>query len=64
MAIYSTGAYGIEEGIFVGHPCTCAGGTYSVVEGLELDDFSRSRIEASVNELIDERAAVRELGLV
>jgi malate dehydrogenase len=64
MAIYSTGAYGIEEGIFAGHPCTCADGKYSVVDGLELDDFSRSRIDASVNELIDERAAVRELGLV
>jgi malate dehydrogenase len=64
MAIYSTGAYGVEEGIFSGYPCTCAGGEYSVVDGLELDDFSRSRIDATVNELTDERAAVRELGLV
>jgi len=64
MAIYSTGAYGVEKGIFAGYPCTCAGGEYTVVEGLELDDFSRSRIDATVNELTDERAAVRELGLV
>jgi malate dehydrogenase len=64
MAIYSTGAYGVEQGIFSGYPCTCAGGEYTVVEGLELDDFSRSRIDATVNELTDERAAVRELGLV
>ena len=53
-----------SEGIFSGYPCTCAGGEYSVVEGLELDDFSRSRIDATVKELTDERAAVRELGLV
>ena len=64
MAIYSTGAYGVEQGIFSGYPCTCAGGEYTVVEGLELDDFSRSRIDVTVNELTDERAAVRELGLV
>ncbi len=64
MAIYSTGAYGVEQGIFSGYPCTCAGGEYTVVEGLELDDFSRSRIDATVTELTDERAAVRELGLV
>jgi malate dehydrogenase len=64
MAIYSIGAYGVEQGIFSGYPCTCAGGEYTVVEGLELDDFSRSRIDATVNELTDERAAVRELGLV
>ncbi|MGO9882131.1 MAG: malate dehydrogenase [Solirubrobacteraceae bacterium] len=64
MAIYSTGAYGVEEGIFSGYPCTCAGGEYSVVEGLDLDEFSRSRIDATVEELTDERAAVRDLGLV
>jgi malate dehydrogenase len=64
MAIYSNGAYGIEEGIFSGYPCTCAGGEYHVVEGLELDEFSRSRIDATVKELSDERAAVRDLGLI
>ena len=63
MAIASTGAYGIGEGVFCGHPCTCSGGTYSIVEGLELDDFSRARVDASVKELREEREAVRELGL-
>jgi malate dehydrogenase len=64
MAIPSTGAYGVEEGIFSGHPCTCSGGEYSIVEGLDVDDFSRSRIDATVGELREERAAVSELGLI
>jgi malate dehydrogenase len=64
MAILSDGSYGIEEGIFSGYPCTCSGGEYSVVEGLELDNFSRSRIDATVNELGEERDAVRGLGLI
>jgi malate dehydrogenase len=64
MAIPSDGTYGIEEGIFCGYPCTCAGGEYTVVEGLELDEFSRSRIDASVAELADERESVKQLGLI
>ncbi|HWE11490.1 MAG TPA: malate dehydrogenase [Solirubrobacteraceae bacterium] len=64
MAIPSDGSYGIAEGIFAGHPCTCHGGEYKVVEGLELDEFSRSRIDASVKELNEERDAVKELGLI
>jgi malate dehydrogenase len=64
MAIASDGTYGIKEGIFCGYPCTCAGGEYSVVEGLELDEFSRSRIDASVAELVDERESVKQLGLI
>ena len=64
MAIPSTGAYGIAEGIFAGHPCTCAGGTYSIVERLEIDDFSRGRIDATVKELAEERAAVQQLDLI
>jgi malate dehydrogenase len=64
MAIPSDGTYGIEEGIFCGYPCTCAGGEYTVVEGLELDDFSQSRIDASVAELADERESVKQLGLI
>ena len=64
MAIPSDGTYGIQEGIFCGYPCTCAGGEYTVVEGLELDDFSRSRIDASVAELADERESVKQLGLI
>jgi malate dehydrogenase len=64
MAIPADGTYGIGEGIFSGYPCTCAGGEYTVVEGLELDEFSRSRIDATVAELNDERESVRQLGLV
>jgi malate dehydrogenase len=64
MAIPSDGSYGIEEGVFCGHPCTCSGGGYSVVQGLELDGFSRERAGASVTELQEEREAVTQLGLV
>jgi malate dehydrogenase len=64
MAIPSDGSYGIEEGIFSGHPCTCANGEFKVVEGLELDEFSRPRIDATVKELREEREAVKELGLI
>ena len=64
MAVASDGSHGIPEGIFAGHPCTCADGRWSIVPGLEIDDFSRARIDASVNELQEEAAAVRELGLI
>ena len=64
MAIPSNGAYGIEEGVFAGHPCTCQGGEYKIVEGLDIDEFSRARIDATVKELNDEREAVKQLGLV
>jgi malate dehydrogenase len=64
MAIPSDGTYGIQEGIFCGYPCTSSGGEYTVVEGLELDEFSRARIDATVTELADEREAVKQLGLV
>ena len=64
IAIPSDGSYGIEEGIFCGHPCTCAGGEYEIVQGLEIDEFSRARIDATVAELREERDAVKQLGLV
>ncbi len=64
MAISSDGSYGVDEGIFSGFPVTCSGGSYEIVQGLEIDDFSRSRIEATVNELGEEREAVRQLGLI
>jgi malate dehydrogenase len=64
MAIPSDGSYGIPEGIFAGYPCTCAGGQYTIVQGLEIDDFSRARIDATVNELNEEREAVKQLGLI
>jgi malate dehydrogenase len=64
MAVPSDGSYGIEEGIICGVPCSCSDGEYTVVEGLEITDFSRQRIDASVAELREEREAVAGLGLV
>ncbi len=64
MAIPSDGSYGVEEGLISSFPVTCSGGSYEIVQGLEIDDFSRSRIEATVNELKEERDSVRELELV
>ena len=64
MAIPSDGSYDVDEGIISGFPVTCAGGSYEVVTGLDIDEFSRSRIQATVDELKEERDAVRELGLV
>jgi malate dehydrogenase len=64
MAIPSDGSYGVEAGVFCGHPCTCSDGTYEIVQGLEIDEFSRSRIDATVNELKEEREAVTALGLI
>jgi malate dehydrogenase len=64
MAIPSDGSYGVAEGLISSFPVTCSGGEYSVVQGLDLDDFSRARIDASVAELAEERDAVSELGLI
>jgi malate dehydrogenase len=64
MAIPSDGSYGVEEGLISSFPVTCADGRYEIVQGLELNDFSRARIDVTVNELREEREAVRELGLV
>ena len=64
MAVPSDGSYDIAEGVICGVPCTCEGGEYSIVEGLEITDFSRERIDASVAELNEERAAVQGLGLI
>jgi malate dehydrogenase len=64
MGIPSDGAYGVEEGLISGFPCTCANGEWSIVGDLEIDDFSRERIDASVDELRGERDTVKNLGLV
>jgi malate dehydrogenase len=64
MGIASDGSYGIPEGLICGFPCTCEGGEYKVVEGIELDAFSRGKIDASVAELTDERDMVKQQGLV
>jgi malate dehydrogenase len=64
MAIVSDGSYGVAEGLISSFPCTTKGGRYEVVQGLDIDDYSRGKIDASVAELADERDAVRELGLI
>jgi malate dehydrogenase len=64
MAIPSDGSYGVPEGLISSFPVTCSGGSYGIVPGLDIDDFSRGRIDVSVAELADERDAVKELGLV
>jgi len=64
MAVPSSGEYGVEEGIVSSFPCATFGGDYEVVEGLELTDFSRARLEATVAELKQERDTVKELQLV
>jgi malate dehydrogenase len=64
MAIPSDGSYGVAEGLMSSFPCTTKDGAYQVVQGLEIDDYSRGKIEASVAELADERDAVRELALI
>jgi malate dehydrogenase len=64
MAVRSDGSYGVPEGLISGFPCTTKDGVWSIVQGLDIDDFSRSRIDASVGELGEERDAVTELGLI
>ena len=64
MAVPSDGSYGVPEGLISSFPCTTSDGEYSIVQGLEIDDFSRGRIDASVAELQDEAKAVSELGLI
>jgi malate dehydrogenase len=64
MAVPSDGSYDVEEGLISSFPCTTQNGEWKIVEGLELNDFSKERIEATVNELREERDTVRELELV
>ena len=64
MGVPTDGSYGVEEGIVAGLPCTCSNGEWSVVEGLEIPEFSRARIDATANELKEERQSVSDLGLV
>jgi malate dehydrogenase len=64
MAAPSDGSYGVPEGLISSFPMTTSGGEYRIVQGLDLEEFSRSRVDASVAELGEEREAVRELGLI
>jgi malate dehydrogenase len=62
MAVVSDGSYGVPEGLISSFPVTTKDGDWEIVQGLEIDDFSRAKIDASTSELADEREAVTELG--
>jgi malate dehydrogenase len=64
MAVASDGSYGVAEGIISSFPVRCGGGEYEIVQGLEVGDFAQAKIDATVKELTDERAAVESLGLI
>ena len=64
MSVPSDGSYGVPEGLVSSFPCTCAGGNYQIVKGLEVDAYSRTKIDASVAELQEECDAVKALGLI
>ncbi|MBA3528430.1 MAG: malate dehydrogenase, partial [Propionibacteriaceae bacterium] len=63
MSVPSDGSYDVPEGLISSFPCTTSGGEYEIVQDLEINDFSRTKIDASVAELIEERDAVKSLGL-
>jgi malate dehydrogenase len=64
MAVRSNGEYDVDEGLISSFPLRVSGGSYEIAEGLEVDEFARGKIDATVSELRDERESVRELGLV
>ncbi len=64
MAVVSDGSYGVQEGIISSFPVTTKNGDWDIVQGLDINDFSRARIDATVAELVEERDAVKELGLI
>jgi malate dehydrogenase len=64
MAVHSNGEYDVGQGLISSFPVRVSGGSYEIAEGLEIDDFARAKIDATANELKEEREGVRELGLV
>lgn len=64
MGIASDGSYDIPEGLISGFPCTCSNGQFSIVQGIEIDEFSRTKIDLSIAELSDERETVKQQGLI
>src|SRR5215203_1543331 len=64
MSIPSDGSYGVPEGIISSFPCVCSNGQYEIVQGLEVDDYSRAKIDETAAELVSERDAVADLGLI
>ena len=63
-SVMSDGSYGVPEGIISSFPCTSANGEWKIVQGLEIDDFSRAKIDASAAELVEEKNAVASMGLI
>lgn len=61
MGVYSDGSYGIEEGLIYSFPCVCKGGDWQIVQGLDIDSFSRAKMDATAQELKEERDAVKSL---
>ena len=64
MAIPSDGSYGVPEGLISSFPCVCKDGAYEIVQGLDIDEFSRAKIDATADELAGERDAVAALDLI
>jgi len=64
MGIPSDGSYGVPEGIISSFPCVCKDGQYQIVQGLDIDNYSRTKIDATAAELADERDAVSDLGFI
>jgi malate dehydrogenase len=64
MAVVSDGSYGVPEGLISSFPVRTRNGDWEIVQGLEVNEFSRTRIDATVAELADEREAVTQLGLI
>jgi malate dehydrogenase len=64
MGVPSDGSYAIPEGLICGFPCICTDGEWEIVKGLEIDEFSRGKIDASVAELVSERDTVASQGMI
>jgi len=62
--VHSDGSYGIPEGLVYSYPVTTKDGDWEIVQGLEIDDFSRGKMDATAAELVEERDAVKGLGLI
>ena len=62
--VVSDGSYGVPEGWMAGFPVTAENGSWKIVQGLDIDDYSRARIDRSVAELVEERDAIKGLGLI
>ena len=61
MAVFSDGSYGVEKGLIYSFPCECRNGDWKIVQGAEINDFSRAKMKATEQELVEERNAVSHL---